>query len=103
MTAKSKVVSVRATLDDIALCEQAAAQKGQRISVWMRDTLREVALEQVYGGEEDKGFPSTPGETALLRAVLVILQTVGADTPDKVKRQYAEKAARQIVKIKAEE
>ncbi|MBL4615022.1 MAG: hypothetical protein JKY27_09140 [Magnetovibrio sp.] len=102
MSDTHKTISVRVTNDDFILHKQAAAQKDQAISAWMRESLRETALNQVYGEGEANAFPNTPSETALMRAVLVILQTVGVDTSDETKRQYAEKAARQIEKIKAE-
>ena len=102
MTAKSKMVGLRSTKEDVDLFKQAAEQKGLTTSDWMRQSLRNAALEEVYGEGQEDSFPNTPGETALLRAVLVILQTVGVNTPDETKRLYAEKAARQIEKIKQE-
>ncbi len=103
MSMNNKVISMRTTREDGTLFEQAAAQKGQAVSVWMRENLRQNALDQVYDTGEKDGFPRTPGETALFRAVLVILQTVGVDTSDDTKRLYAEKAALQIEKLKAGE
>jgi len=103
MTAKSRMVGLRATTEDAALFTQAAEQCGLTTSSWMRENLKTIALKQVYGKDVSGDFPNTPGETALMRAVLVILQTVGVDTPDETKRLYAEKAARQIEKIKAGE
>lgn len=103
MTAKTRMVGLRATTEDVTMFEQAAEQMGLTTSAWMREILREGALKQVYGESGAEAFPHGPGETALLRAVLVILQTVGVDTSDETKRLYAEKAARQIEKIKAGE
>ncbi|MBF0248349.1 MAG: hypothetical protein HQL36_09815 [Alphaproteobacteria bacterium] len=101
MTAKPplKTISVRATAEDLILFRQAAEAEGSSISAWIRTALRKAALGQIYGKGND--FPDSPGEAALLRAVLVILQTVGADTSEETKHLYAERAARQIEKIKA--
>ncbi len=103
MSVKSRMLGLRTTIEDAALFEQAADQSGMKVSNWMREHLKAVALEQVYGKDDPDGFPSTPGETALFRAVLVILQTVSVDTPEETKHFYAERAARQIEKIKAGE
>ncbi|MCW9035383.1 MAG: hypothetical protein OQJ97_14265 [Rhodospirillales bacterium] len=99
MSHPTKVLSVRVTQEDIALFQQAADGQGLDSPDWMRAALRKTALDQVYGGSNP--FPSNLGETALLRAVLVILQLVGGDTPEETKNIYVKKAARQIEKIKA--
>ncbi|MBF0247461.1 MAG: hypothetical protein HQL36_05250 [Alphaproteobacteria bacterium] len=101
MSGASKVISLRATTEDITLFGQAAEGQGVTASAWMRATLREAALAEVYG--KGSAFPATPGETALLRAVLVVLQMVGRDVAEDDKRRFADKAARQIEKIKAGE
>ncbi len=102
MKLNTKVISMRTTTEDGTLIEQAAAQKGQAVSVWMRENLRQSALEQVYQTGDKNPFPNTEGEKALFRAILVTFQIVGVDTPDETKRLYAEKAARQIEKIMEE-
>jgi hypothetical protein len=101
MTVKSKMLGLRTTTEDAALFEQAADQCGMSMSTWMRENLRILAHKQVYDKSSPDEFPSSSGEVALFRAVLVILQTVSVDTPDETKHVYAEKAARQIEKIKA--
>ena len=99
MSSPTKVLSVRVTQEDIALFQQAADGQGLDSPDWMRNALRKTALGQVYG--DGNPFPSNLGETALLRAVLVILQLVGEDAPEETKAVYVQKAARQIEKIKA--
>jgi hypothetical protein len=101
MTAKTRMVGLRATHEDAALFKQAAELSELSTSSWMRENLKKIALKQVYGKGDADEFPGTPGEVALFRAVMVILQTVSVGTPDETKHLYAEKAARQIEKIKA--
>jgi hypothetical protein len=103
MTAKSRMVGLRATHEDAALFTQAAELCEMSTSSWMRENLKKIALKQVYGKDDGDEFPATAGEIALFRAVMVILQTVSIGTPDDTKRLYAEKAARQIEKIKSGE
>lgn len=100
MTVKSKMIGLRTTIEDAALFEQAADQSGLSMSNWMREHLKLAAIKQVYSKNDPSDFPSTPGETVLLRAVLVILQTVNVDTPEELKQFYSEKATRQIERIK---
>ncbi len=101
MIARKRVLSLRTTADDVALIEQAAAQQGVRISAWMRDALRERALAEVYA--EGSRFPGNPGETALLRAVLVILQILNRNVAEDDQRRFAERAAREIARLKSGE
>ncbi len=103
MTVKSKMLGLRTTMEDAALFEQAADQSGMSMSNWMRQHLKVIALKQIYSKDAPEGFPSTHGEKALFRAVLVTLQTVSVGIPDETKHLYAERAARQIEKLKAED
>ncbi|NKB55062.1 MAG: hypothetical protein GKS00_01890 [Alphaproteobacteria bacterium] len=101
MTDSSRMLGLRAGTGDARLFEQAAEQKDLTLSAWMREALREAALKQVYGTGDT--FPASPGETALLRAVLVILQIVNRDIPEADQHRFAEKAASEIERIKAGE
>ncbi len=96
MSAKSERVALRISKEDASLFEQAAGQDGKLVSTWMYDSLRELAIKEIYGTGETDEFSVTPYERTVLRSVLVVLQSVCANTPDETKMAYAKKAERRI-------
>ncbi len=103
MMLRTEKISLRTTEEDIRMFEQVADQCGKKVSTWMHDSLRELAIKEIYGTGESEEFTLTQSEHAMFRAVLMILQIAYEDKTMEQKEAYAKKAEQRITTLSSGE